>query len=225
MKRPWQTGLVVALLLALGPNLAWAQRFDARSIEVDVVNDRGRAFPQYPVRRAGGPMSYRAHLEAVQGQRYAIQIRNRTNRADRGGDRGGRTQYHFSGERSNLGSGPNGCTCSDRINSKRMTAGGPVAIRVNRFYFTDAGDSYAGAWGDHSAMGVIAVAAFRESPLAIRRHLDSLGPRVGRSGPRTGAACRARRPPPRRRRLQYAVGAGHGLRRDVSGRRRSGWSS
>ncbi|MER2600751.1 MAG: hypothetical protein ABTR27_00165, partial [Candidatus Competibacter phosphatis] len=34
--------------------------------------------------------------------------------------------------------------------------------RVNRFYFTDAGDSYSGAWGDYSAMGVIAVAAFRE---------------------------------------------------------------
>jgi hypothetical protein len=35
--------------------------------------------------------------------------------------------------------------------------------RVNRFYFTDAGDSYSGAWGDYSAMGVIAVAAFREA--------------------------------------------------------------
>jgi hypothetical protein len=162
MKRPWQTGLVVALLLALGPNLAWAQRFDARSIEVDVVNDRGRAFPQYPVRRAGGPMSYRAHLEAVQGQRYAIQIRNRTN------ERIGVViavdgRNIISGERSNLG------------RDERMYVLGPYQQqtydgwrtgrdRVNRFYFTDAGDSYAGAWGDHSAMGVIAVVAFREIP-------------------------------------------------------------
>ena len=33
---------------------------------------------------------------------------------------------------------------------------------VNRFYFTEPGDSYAAAFGDRSAMGVIAVAAFRE---------------------------------------------------------------
>jgi len=35
---------------------------------------------------------------------------------------------------------------------------------VHRFFFTDAEDSYADAWGDRSAMGVIAVAAFREVP-------------------------------------------------------------
>jgi hypothetical protein len=34
--------------------------------------------------------------------------------------------------------------------------------RVNRFYFTDAGDSYAAAFGDGSAMGVIAVAVYPE---------------------------------------------------------------
>ncbi len=33
---------------------------------------------------------------------------------------------------------------------------------IHRFYFTDEGGSYAGAWGDYSAMGVIAVAAYAE---------------------------------------------------------------
>lgn len=159
MIRQWQTWFV-ALALALGPTLVWAQRFDSRSIEVDIVSDRGRVFPQYPVRRAGGPMVYRAHLEAVQGQRYAIQIRNRTD------ERIGVViavdgRNIISGERSNL------------RRDERMYVIGPYQQetyegwrtgrdRVNRFYFTDAGDSYADAWGDHSAMGVIAVAAFRE---------------------------------------------------------------
>ncbi|MEM9058655.1 MAG: hypothetical protein AAGD86_14350, partial [Pseudomonadota bacterium] len=34
--------------------------------------------------------------------------------------------------------------------------------RVNEFYFTDDIDSYAGAFGDYTAMGVIAVAVFEE---------------------------------------------------------------
>jgi hypothetical protein len=34
--------------------------------------------------------------------------------------------------------------------------------QVHRFYFTDVENSYAGAWGDHSAMGVLAVAVFHE---------------------------------------------------------------
>lgn len=160
MKRQWQAGFIVALLLALGPSLVWAQRLDSRSIEVDVVNDRGRAFPQYPVRRDGGPAVYRAYLEAVQGQRYSIQIRNRTN------ERIGVViavdgRNIISGERSNL-------RRDERMyviepNQQETYEGWRTGRdRVNRFYFTDAGDSYADAWGDHSAMGVIAVAAFRE---------------------------------------------------------------
>jgi hypothetical protein len=34
--------------------------------------------------------------------------------------------------------------------------------KINRFYFTDVPDSYAAAFGDESAMGVIAVAAYPE---------------------------------------------------------------
>ena len=38
--------------------------------------------------------------------------------------------------------------------------------KINRFYFTDVPDSYAAAFGDKSAMGVIAVVAYPE----IRRY-------------------------------------------------------
>lgn len=156
----WQAW-AMAVLMLLGPTAVWAQRFDAREVEVEVVDDRGRPFPQYPLRRGGGPTVYKAHLEAVRGSNYSIRIRNR------GDQRIGVViavdgRNIISGNRSNLRP------------DERMYVLGPGQQetyegwrtgrnRVNRFYFTDAGDSYAGAWGDYSAMGVIAVAAFREN--------------------------------------------------------------
>jgi hypothetical protein len=47
---------------------------------------------------------------------------------------------------------------------------------VNRFYFTEADDSYAHAWRDDTAMGVIAVAVYREippRPYRYRRYRDN----------------------------------------------------
>ena len=41
-------------------------------------------------------------------------------------------------------------------------SGGQIAIRVNRFYFTDTDDSYSATWDDYSSMGVIAVEVFDE---------------------------------------------------------------
>jgi hypothetical protein len=43
--------------------------------------------------------------------------------------------------------------------------------KINRFYFTDVPDSYAAAFGDESAMGVIAVAAYPE----IQRYEPLIG--------------------------------------------------
>ncbi|MEE9425389.1 MAG: hypothetical protein V3V18_10500 [Methylococcales bacterium] len=44
--------------------------------------------------------------------------------------------------------------------------------RINRFYFTDAGNAYSASFGDFSAMGVISVAAFREYSYADYRSND-----------------------------------------------------
>jgi hypothetical protein len=155
----WQAGLIIMLML-LSPTV-WAQRFDSRDVEVEVVNDRGRPFPQYPLRRGGGSTVYKAHLEAVRGSNYSIRIRNRSDQrigvviaVD------GRNV--ISGDRSNLRPDERMYVLEP---GQRETYEGwrTGRNRVNRFYFTDAGDSYAGAWGDASAMGVIAVAAFREA--------------------------------------------------------------
>lgn len=185
MKTKWQTWLTVLLML-LGPTVVWAQRFDTGDVDVQVLNDRGRPFPQYPLRRDAGPVIYKAHLEAVRDQNYSIQIRNRTNRrigvviAVDG-------RNIISGNRSNLE--PHERMYVLEPHQQETYEGWRTGSnRVNRFYFTDAGDSYAGAWGDYSAMGVIAVAAYREArpyppPAEYRyeerrgddRHMESQG--------------------------------------------------
>ncbi len=158
MKRKWQIGLM-AIWVLLIPTLAGAQRFDSGKVEVEVVNDRGRPYPQYPLDGRGSSV-FKAYVEAVRDQKYSVQIRNRSNQ---------RIGVVIAVDGRNIISG-------DRSNlrpDERMYVLGPYQQetyegwrtgknRVNRFYFTDAGDSYSGAWGDYSAMGVIAVAAFRE---------------------------------------------------------------
>lgn len=159
MKR-WQAWLA-AVVVALSPVAGWAQRSGVGDVEVEVIGDRGRALPEYPLRREERPGIYKAYLEAGRGQRYSVRIRNRTNE---------RVGVVVAVDGRNIISGAR----SDLRPDERMYVLGPYQQesyegwrtgknRVNRFYFTDAGDSYSGSWGDYSAMGVIAVAAFRES--------------------------------------------------------------
>ena len=82
MKMKWQMGLMATLAL-LAPTLAGAQRFDTGNVEVEVVNDRGRSYPQYPLDGRGSRV-FKAYVEAVRGQNYSIQIRNRTTAAGSG---------------------------------------------------------------------------------------------------------------------------------------------
>ena len=160
MTKQWQAGLIVALM-ALGTTAVWAQRYSTSNLEVNIVDDRGRTLQEYPVRGESRGAVYKAYVEATRGRNYSVQVRNRSN------ERIGVViavdgRNIISGDRSNLSS------------SERMYVLGPYQQesyegwraskdRVNRFYFTDEGDSYAGAWGDYSAMGVVAVAAFREN--------------------------------------------------------------
>ncbi|MCC8994911.1 MAG: hypothetical protein LM550_14750 [Candidatus Contendobacter sp.] len=160
MTKQWQAGLIVALM-ALGPTAVWAQRYNTGNLDVNIVDDRGRTLREYPVRGESRGAVYKAYVEATRGRNYSVQVRNRSS------ERIGVViavdgRNIISGDRSNLSS------------SERMYVLGPYQQetyegwrtgkdRVNRFYFTEEGDSYAGAWGDYSAMGVVAVAAFREN--------------------------------------------------------------
>jgi hypothetical protein len=151
-----RTLMMVAALLTLAlPVLAHGS---GRAVEVELRTDDGRTLPSYPTASRAG--SRRVYAEATKGDHYRIVVRNRLNR------RVGLVvavdgRNIISGKKSWLG------------NDERMYVLEPYAVgeyagwrssdaRINRFYFTDVADSYAAAFKDESAMGVIAVAAYPE---------------------------------------------------------------
>lgn len=201
----------IALLLLLCASSVWAERFDNRDLEVEIINDRGRSFPYYPMRRNSSPVVYKAYLEAVRDINYGIRVRNRSNE---------RIGLVIAVDGRNIINGD----YSKLRSTERMYVLDPGKEetyegwrtgrdRVNRFYFTEAGDSYASSWGDTSAMGVIAVAAFREAvsyppPRSQEerdnRHRESTAPMAGRNSAAPPSAA------PQSSERQAAPGTGYG---------------
>ena len=127
-------------------------------ISIEVVDDSGRSFTKHQYRN--NYKSHRAYLEAKKGQNYNLKVHNRSNK---------RIAVVIAVDGRNIISGKK----SNLQNNERMYVLGPYKTatykgwrtgqnKVNRFYFTDSGNSYAAAWGDHSAMGVIAAAVYEE---------------------------------------------------------------
>ena len=144
--KTWQKLAAATVLAAAAmPAAAWDRH--GAAVDVEVVSDRGAYLRQYPV--AGSEDGHRAYLEAREGERYSIRVRNLTGR------RVGLViavdgRYIISGKKSR------------RKSSERMYILAPWERatyegwrtgrdRVNRFYFTEVGDSYADAFGDRSA--------------------------------------------------------------------------
>jgi len=154
-------------------------------IRVEIVDDRGQRLTQYPLARQRKRDTYRAYLAARQGTSYTIRVENRSPF---------RVGLVIAVDGRNILSGER----SDLQPDERMYVLGPHERgayrgwrtgrdRVNEFYFTDAPDSYAGRWGDYSAMGVIAVAAYRE-----QQRLTPYGGGYGAEGPRKQAPAAPR---------------------------------
>jgi hypothetical protein len=151
---------IILAVLACAANV-WAGSV-GDAVEVRIVTDDGRTLPTYPVKMRHALK--KVYAEAVKGDQYRIEVRNRLNRrigvviAVDG-------RNIISGEKSWLRS-------SERMYILEPYGSGQFAgwrtgqERINRFYFTDVPDSYAAAFGDESAMGVITVAAYPE----LRRH-------------------------------------------------------
>lgn len=150
----------VPQVMANHENSHYGSRYDANIIDIDVVNNYGHQFRQYPVNSKQYNVE-RAYLEAKDGQAYGIKVRNKSR------ERIGLViavdgRNIISGEKSHLKS-------SERMYIlnpyQRATYKGWRSSRnnVNEFYFTDVPDSYADrTFGDRTAMGVIAVAVFKE---------------------------------------------------------------
>jgi len=147
---------IAAALLVLAGGPVWASVGD--SVDVGIVTDDGRTLPLYVKTSRHGLK--KVYAEALRGDHYRIVVHNRLSR---------RVGLVVTVDGRNIISGQK----SWLRNTERMYILEPHATneysgwrtgsdRVNRFYFTDVPDSYAAAFGDTSAMGVIAVAVYPE---------------------------------------------------------------
>jgi hypothetical protein len=128
------------------------------AVEVRIVTDAGRTLPTYPVK-----MDLRVrkvYAEAIKGDLYRIGVKNRLNR---------RVGLVIAVDGRNIISGTKSWLKSNErmyilepYGSGEFAGWRTAQDRINRFYFTDVPDSYAAAFGDESAMGVIAVALYPE---------------------------------------------------------------
>jgi len=165
---------IIFLLLFMGISAGAGAEGIGGSVEVEVRSDNRGVMPLYPL--AGRNQNRKAYVEAVKGENYGIIVRNRLNR---------RVGVVIAVDGRNIISGKK----SRLRNSERMyilepyEAGEFTGWRtgldsINRFYFTDVADSYAAAFRDESAMGVIAVAVYPEqrryeAPMEMSREKDA----------------------------------------------------
>ena len=153
---------VVCALSLTAPTMALS-KFDKNynAVDIEIITDAGGSLPLYPVTNRYIKNEYRAYLEAINGSNYALRIRNHTNQ---------RLGLVIAVDGRNIISGKK----SDLKHHESMYILAPYQTQtytgwrtstrdIHRFYFTDSQDSYAYAFGDDSAMGVIAVAVFEEN--------------------------------------------------------------
>jgi hypothetical protein len=140
--------------------LSTAQAHVSSPVSVEIVGPDGRVFREIPVNARDGAL--RSYLEAEKGLRYGVRVRNVT---------GERLGLVIAVDGRNIINGSK----SDLARTEPMYvldawstqdyAGWRASLEaINEFYFTDWSDSYAEAFGDRSARGVIALAIYRESP-------------------------------------------------------------
>jgi len=142
------------------PALAWAHAGKGEVVDVRVLSDSGGEFPKYRTYPGCSQEGKYFYMEAVKGQRYSIEV---TNRSDR------RIGVVIAVDGRNIIDGKK----SDLKRKERMYIVGPYESntfegwrtgmdRTNRFYFTEQSDSYAeNVFSDGSAMGTIALAVYR----------------------------------------------------------------
>lgn len=184
--------VVAALVMVLPdmPAVALGRPQPPGTVSVEVVPDHEGAFPTIPHsdRRQGGTRVIKQYLEARRGETYGVKISNGS---------AGRIGVVIAVDGRNIISGRR----SDLRSSEQMYIVGPYETarydgwrtsrdQVNRFFFTDTGDSYAvRTFGDSSALGVIAVAVYREREQP-RTRLEQQRSREAPAAPRAGSAER-----------------------------------
>ncbi len=132
-------------------------------VSIEIVSESGRIFLSIPHRDfwKGGTRVMKQYLEAMKGENYGIVIHNMT--PERIGvviAVDGRNI--ISGKRSDLKHNE-AMYIVNRYGQGEYDGWRTASDKVHKFYFTDMADSYAmRTFGDSTAMGVIAVAVYRE---------------------------------------------------------------
>ncbi len=150
--------LVFMFLFILGLGRAEGKRYPA-ALAVEVVSDERGMLTRYPA-DFHTRNTRRSYVVARDEERYSIRVRNNSNHriglviaVDGRNILSGKKSYLKSREKMYILE-PYGVGTYSGWRTNRN--------RVHRFYFTGMSDSYAAAWGDTTAMGVIAVAAFKD---------------------------------------------------------------
>jgi hypothetical protein len=153
------SGLLLAGSLVLATGAVQASHWGG-DVDVEIVGANDQPFATYPLESSSGEGAYRAYLEARNQAPYQIRVHNRSPR---------RVGLVIAVDGRNIVSGEK----SELARGESMYILGPGESstyegwrtseeQVNEFYFTHWKDSYAEAFGDRSARGVIALAVYRE---------------------------------------------------------------
>ena len=148
------------LLALVGSGLlaGLAQAGNAAPVSIEIVAPDGRTFREFPVATRDG--SLRSYLQAEKGARYQVRVHNPT------GERLGLViavdgRNIINGQKSDLARGEPMYVLAG-WDTQSYAGWRANLAAINEFYFSDWTDSYAEAFGDRSARGVIAVAVYRE---------------------------------------------------------------
>jgi len=162
-------------------------------VGIEILSDRGSVFQTFPLRDfwAGNTRVSKRYLEARKGENYGIVITNRT--PERVGvviAVDGRNI--ITGKRSDLGNNES-MYIVNAYETARYDGWRTNSEEVHQFYFTDPADSYSvKTFGDSSAMGVIAMAVYREKeqprPLFKEKQEGQVAPEAA---PSAGAASKS----------------------------------
>jgi hypothetical protein len=163
--------IVVLFIGLVTPTLGCAHVGKADVVDVRIVSDKGDAFTKYKTFLRGHQEGEYYYVEAVKGQRYSIQVTNKSER---------RIGVVIAVDGRNIIDGKK----SNLHRNERMYIIGPYDAntfegwrtgmdRTNRFYFTEQSDSYAEkVFADASAMGTIALAVYKEKIREIAPQFD-----------------------------------------------------
>ncbi len=167
--------LITLMLSASTGSASPAHYYPGGDVNIEIVSDNGEEFFAIPFKdiKTGGTHVIKKYLEAKKGENYSIGIRNNTPErigvviaVDGRNIITGKKSFLKNNEAMYIVD-PYGYTKLDGWRTDRDT--------VHRFYFTDMMDSYSvRTFGDSSAMGVIAAAAFRDKdrPIIYERQMQ-----------------------------------------------------